>query len=87
MLQTEPDIVVPMILMYSADAVKRPARIVVAVSQSSKESFLRERSTELADLVAGGAVVCLPDLRDVGTQRGSCGEGSNGSTEGTTRWQ
>ena len=79
-LQTEPGIVVPMIVMHPIHDEKEPSRIVVAVSQSSKEEFLRERSQDIAKLLDGGAVVCLPDVRGAGTSRGSRGGGNNGST-------
>ena len=78
-LQTEPGIVVPMILLSPEQAGDSPLRTVVAVSQSGRREFLRTRSREIASLLEGGAAVCLPDMRDVGTDRGSRGEGSNGS--------
>jgi hypothetical protein len=53
---------------------KKPSRVVVAVSQSGKEKFLRERSREIAELLEGGATVCLPDVRGAGRSRGSRGE-------------
>ena len=73
-LQTEPGIVVPMLLLYRNHDEKKPSRVVVAVSQSGKGRFLRERSREISELLEGGAVVCLPDLRGAGKSRGSRGE-------------
>ncbi len=78
-LQTEPGIVVPMILMYPNREERQPSRIVVAVSQSGKKKFLRERSREIAELLDGGAIVCLLDVRGAGASRGSRG-GGNSST-------
>jgi hypothetical protein len=74
-LTVEPEIVVPVLLLASADVPRRrggsprpPAcqAVVVAFSQQGKEHFLRERAGEIAALVAGGVTVCLPDLRGTG---------------------
>ncbi|MFP6700244.1 MAG: hypothetical protein VB861_00785 [Planctomycetaceae bacterium] len=73
-LQTEPGIVVPMLVLSPNHKEKKPSRVVVAVSQSGKEKFLRERSREIAELLEGGATVCLPDVRGAGRSRGSRGE-------------
>ena len=73
-LQTEPGIVVPMIVLSPKADQKPSSRVVVAVSQSGKEKFLRERSREIAELIDGGATVCLPDVRGAGRSRGSRGE-------------
>jgi hypothetical protein len=42
---------------------------VVALAQHGKDRFLQERAGEVAALVAGGAAVCLPDLRGTGETR------------------
>ena len=73
-LQTEAGIMVPMILLSPKRDQKTPSRVVVAVSQSGKEKFLRKRSREIAELLDGGATVCLPDVRGAGRSRGSRGE-------------
>lgn len=74
-LQTEPGIVVPLILLQpTPDKKKTSSRIVVAVSQAGKAGFVRERSAEIAELLDAGAVVCLPDVRGAGKSRGSRGE-------------
>ncbi|MCZ6699997.1 MAG: hypothetical protein O7D94_13785, partial [Planctomycetota bacterium] len=78
-LQTEPGIVVPIILMYPNQEERKPSRIVVAISQSGKKKFLCERSREIAELLDGGAIVCLLDVRGTGASRGSRG-GGNSST-------
>ncbi|MEO1973793.1 MAG: acetylxylan esterase [Pirellulaceae bacterium] len=77
-LQVEADIVVPMILMYPRSGRKKQLPVVVAVAQSGKEQFLRERSDDIAQLLDRGATICIPDVRDAGTSRGSRGDG-NGS--------
>jgi dienelactone hydrolase len=71
-LQTEPGIVVPMILLQPAK--KKPSRVAIAVAQSGKERFLRERADAIASLLNQGVAVCLPDVRGAGTSRGSRGE-------------
>jgi hypothetical protein len=63
-LETEPGIIVP-VLMLVPEAGK-PRRVVVAVAQAGKESFLRHRSGQIAELLDAGAAVCLPDLRGTG---------------------
>jgi dienelactone hydrolase len=78
-LESEPGLVVPLVLISRNRAESVPSRVVVAVSQAGKEKFLRERSKEIADLLEGGAIVCLLDVRAAGTSRGSRGEGANGS--------
>ena len=72
-LQTEPGIVVPLILLYPRHN-KKPSRVVVAVSQAGKAKFPQERSREISELLDAGAVVCLPDVRGAGKSRGSRGE-------------
>jgi len=73
-LQTEPGIVVPLIMLYPNTDKKMASHMVVAVSQSGKEPFLRERHMDIAQLLDGGAIVCLPDVRGAGKSRGSRGE-------------
>lgn len=79
-LQTEPSIVIPILLLSPEREKGKDRPVVVAVSQAGPAAFLHERSEILADLLAGGATVCLPQLRDTGTDRGTHGDGSNGST-------
>jgi len=64
-LATEPGIVVPVLLLVPTQAQgKRP--VVLALAQGGKQEFLRQRSALLAELLAGGVAVCLPDLRGTG---------------------
>jgi hypothetical protein len=79
-LQTEPGIIVPMLLLIPQREQAKASPVIVAFVQAGPEAFLRERSEILAELLAGGATVCLPALRDVGTERGTHGDGANGST-------
>jgi dienelactone hydrolase len=79
-LKTEPDIVVPLLLISAVPIPKSPL-IVLAVAQSGKAGFLENRPALLAELIRGGAAVCLPDLRGTGeTNSGS----SRGRTSGDT---
>jgi hypothetical protein len=68
-LDVEPGIMVPLILLLP----ERPARpcvpMVVAVAHAGKDDFLKSRGTFVAELLAGGAAVCLPDLRGLGETR------------------
>jgi len=61
---TEPGIIVPVLLLVPK--INSPRRAVVAVAQSGKQSFLRHRSQQIADLLQAGAAVCLLDLRGTG---------------------
>jgi hypothetical protein len=54
---------------------------VVAFSQHGKAHLLRERAGEIAALIAGGAAVCLPDLRGTGE---TCPKGSRELRSGAT---
>jgi len=66
-LEVEPGIVVPILLLRPLQ-VKGGERTpcAVAVAQGGKAGFLRRRAEEIAGLLAGGAAVCLPDLRGLG---------------------
>ena len=68
LLEVEPDIVVPLVLLRPAEG-KTDGPLVVAVAQSGKAGFLEHRAAELARLIAGGATVCLPDVRGTGETR------------------
>jgi dienelactone hydrolase len=77
-LETEPGISVPMILITPNGARgKTPA--VVVVASAGKAGLLKDRSAEVAALLAGGAAVCLADLRGTGESRpgSSAGRGSS----------
>ena len=64
-LATEPGIVVPVLLLRPATA-KGKLPLVVAVAQGGKQEFLKQRSEAIAELLAGGTAVCLPDVRGTG---------------------
>lgn len=71
-LETDPGIVVPLLLLTPTTRAK-PAGCVLAVAQSGKADFLKHRSDEVAELLAHGLAVCLPDLRGTGETRAGSG--------------
>ncbi len=73
-LEVEPGILVPLITLGSSGG-GAPQPIVLCLAQEGKDSFLKERAEELAGLLAGGAAVCLMDLRGTGETAVSGGRG------------
>jgi dienelactone hydrolase len=69
-LEVEPSIDVPALLLVPTDAVEL-LPVVVGVAQQGKATFLRARASEVAELLARGAAVCLPDVRGTGETRPS----------------
>jgi cephalosporin-C deacetylase-like acetyl esterase len=68
-LEVEPGIVVPMVLLVPPSKPdKRPA-VVLALAEGGKQAFLKHRSEVMAELLAGGAAVCLVDVRGTGETR------------------
>jgi len=64
-LEIEPGILVPLVTLgTSLGDSAQP--MVLCVAQGGKGDFLSKRSEELAELLAGGAAVCLMDLRGTG---------------------
>ncbi|MGB2819859.1 MAG: acetylxylan esterase, partial [Phycisphaerae bacterium] len=68
-LRVEPGISVPMLLLVPHRLGETPTACVVALAQGGKEAFLRLRAEEIAELLAGGLSVCLPDVRGTGESR------------------
>jgi hypothetical protein len=67
-LEVEPSVLVPAIVLRTGKAAgRRP--VVVGVAQQGKGKFLEERNVVIAELLAGGVAVCLPDLRGTGETR------------------
>jgi len=60
-------ITIPMILLVPSKGEKHP--VVVAFGQEGKAGFLKHRAAEVAELLRGGATVCLVDLRGTGETR------------------
>lgn len=65
-LRTEPGIVVPVLLLSPPQPQYGRLPVVVAVAQHGKQAFLRQRAETIAELLASGVAVCLPDLRGTG---------------------
>lgn len=63
-VETEPGIEVPLLLLRPREASGGP--LVVAFAQEGKARILRERGGSIAHLLERGATVCLPDLRGFG---------------------
>ncbi len=57
---------VPAITLFPKTSGDRRLPLVVAVANGGKEGFLRNRAEAIAELLVGGAAVCLPDLRGLG---------------------
>ena len=66
LLEVEPGIVVPLLLLVPARA---KAPVVVGISQDGKGKFLAEHAGIIAQLLERGVAVCLPDLRGTGETR------------------
>jgi dienelactone hydrolase len=71
----------PVVLLLPARKPGKRLPVVVAFAQAGKQAFLRERSAELAGLLAGGVAVALPDLRGTGeTAPGTARERGSAAT-------
>ena len=68
-LEVEPGILVPTLLLLPPrqEGVRMP--VVVAFAQQGKQEFLKKGAGGIAELLKGGAAVCLPDLRGTGETR------------------
>jgi hypothetical protein len=73
-LETEPGVLVPLITLRKSSG-ENLKPIVLCLAQGGKADFLSQRSEELAELLAGGAAVCLMDLRGTGETTVSGGRG------------
>jgi hypothetical protein len=68
-LEVEPGMVVPLVLLAPPRQPKERLAVVVALAQEGKQAFLANRSESLARLLRGGVAVCLPDVRGTGETR------------------
>lgn len=57
---------IPMLVLIPKHAPDAHLPAVVAFAQGGKQQFLRQRSEAIADLLSGGAIICLADLRGTG---------------------
>ncbi len=65
-LETEPSIAVPLLLLRPGGRPTTRTPAVVGIAQHGKQDFLQQRADQIAGLLAGGVAVCLPDLRGTG---------------------
>jgi cephalosporin-C deacetylase-like acetyl esterase len=68
-LEVEPGVTVPVLLLVPAHRPDRRLPVVLGVAEAGKEAFLKQRAAALAELLTGGAAVCLPDVRGTGETR------------------
>ena len=80
-LSTEPGIVVPVLLLLPPQPKEGKLPVVVAIAQEGKHEFLQQRSEIIAELLASGVAVCLPDVR--GTGETSPGDGRDRRSSAT----
>jgi dienelactone hydrolase len=73
-LETQPGILVPLAILKLGQQ-GRPMPIILGLGQPGKAGFLRERSRTIAELLKGGAAVCLPDLRGTGETKSGTARG------------
>jgi hypothetical protein len=80
-LETDPGIVVPVLLLTPKGAKGKPP-VVVMVAQAGKAGFLKERGEAVTAFLNAGVAVCLADVRGTGeTKPGSTADrGSNRTT-------
>jgi dienelactone hydrolase len=65
-LEVEPGIVVPMVVMWARDERSDPLPVVIALADSGKQKFLTARSDAVSTWLEAGCAVCLPELRGFG---------------------
>jgi hypothetical protein len=78
-LEVEPGIIVPLLILVPSREAADRRLVVVGVAQEGKQAFLGERDQAIADLLAEGIAVCLPDLRGIGETKPDDGRGRNSS--------
>lgn len=74
-LEVEPGIVVPLVVMKAHRERSDPLPVVIALADSGKQKFLAARPDAISSWLEAGCAVCLPDLRGYG-------ETSPGSSHG-----
>jgi len=66
LLEVEPRIVVPVVLLLPARKGDAKLPLAIGLAQEGKREFLKQRSAEVAELLKNGVAVCLPDVRGTG---------------------
>ena len=80
-LQTEPGILVPLLLLQPSHASNRSLPVVVAVDEGGKERFMAQRSDQIRTLLKAGIGVCLIDVRGTGETTSEMHRGLNSEEE------
>jgi cephalosporin-C deacetylase-like acetyl esterase len=62
----ERDILLPLVLLVPPHKPEARPPVVLALAQGGKQAFFKDRSQALAELLDGGAAVCLADVRGTG---------------------
>jgi hypothetical protein len=78
-LDVEPGIIIPLVLMIPSQKAQAGRPVVVGVAQEGKQMFLEKRDQVIAELLAEGIAVCLPDLRGTGETKPDEGRGRGSS--------
>jgi cephalosporin-C deacetylase-like acetyl esterase len=81
-LEVEPGIVVPLVMMWARDERSDPLPVVIALADSGKQKFLTARPDAVSTWLEAGCAVCLPDLRGFGET--SAGDSHGPQSIGTT---
>jgi hypothetical protein len=81
-LEVEPGIVVPLVVMQAHDERSDPLPVVIALADSGRQKFIAARLETVSTWLEAGCVVCLPDVRGFGETSvgGSYGPRSIGTT-------
>lgn len=81
-LEVEPGIVVPLVVMQARDERSDPLPVVIALADLGKQKFLAARPDAVSTWLEAGCAVCLPDVRGSGETSvgGSHGPRSIGTT-------
>ena len=81
-LEVEPGVVVPLVLMRARRECSTPLPVVIALADSGKQKFLAARLDAVSTWLEAGCAICLPDVRGSGETNpgGSHGPRSIGTT-------
>jgi hypothetical protein len=79
LLEVSKDVVVPVLLLLPRRAEGATLPVVAGVCQEGKKEFLRQRATDIAELLHGGVAICLIDVRGTGETKPEGGRGRNSS--------
>jgi len=78
-LETQPGIRVPLLLLIPATPAAENPTVIVGLAYGGKAGFLEHRAEQVADLLAQGVAVCLPEVRNTGETRGGNERGPRGA--------